>query len=76
MHYNGTRCTLYLHISPHQAASDKAVKEAIAAGVIDAIKKLRAFIEAVPLNEVELHPVDTLRVREKALDNHRNSLGI
>ena len=55
-------CTGYLYITHHQAAHDKAVKVAIAAGVIkdddiDAIKKLHASIEAVPLNEVELHPV-------------------
>ena len=30
---------------------------------IDAIKKLRASIEAVPLNEVELHPVDEVEER-------------
>ena len=40
---------------------------------IDAIRKFRSSIEAVPLNEVELHPVDEVDerglicVREKAL---------
>ena len=57
--------TILVHVSiylfaPYQAARDKAVKEAIAAGEIkdddiDAIKKLRASIESVPLpaDEVE-----------------------
>ena len=56
-------CMHSIFMTPNQAAPDKAVKEAIAAGVIkdddiNAIKKLRASIEAVPLNEIELHPVD------------------
>jgi hypothetical protein len=66
-------------VIPRQAARDKAVKEAIAAGVIkdddlEAIKELRASIEAVPLDE--LQPVDADEVEERSAFDKRRLITI